>query len=162
MENSKSPNKAVIAIVVVALLAIAATVVIVTTNNKQATDAASTSTSDTPTTSPTNESDVQSESDGAVKDGAYSATGTYSTPGGTESIGVKVTLTDSMITEASVTTMGETGEAQEYQSKFASGFKSQVVGKKIDEVSLSRVAGSSLTSNGFNDALSDIEKQAQA
>ncbi|MHD0330680.1 hypothetical protein ACY18M_17150, partial [Proteus mirabilis] len=57
---------------------------------------------------------------------------------------------------------GQRGESREYQAKFASGFKTLVVGKKIDEVSLSRVAGSSLTSGGFNAALADIESQAKA
>jgi hypothetical protein len=37
-----------------------------------------------------------------------------------------------------------------------------VVGKSVDEVSLSRVAGSSLTSLGFNNALTQIKEDAKA
>ena len=161
MENSKTPNKAIIAVVVIALLAVATTAVIILTNNQNATDSSSNVASDLPTTSPS-EGTTGSPSSGTLKDGTYSATGSYQTPGGQESIGVKVTLAGGVITDAEVTKQGKTGEAQEYQSDFVAGFKSQVVGKKASEVSLSRVAGSSLTSRGFNDALDDIQKQAQS
>lgn len=161
MESSSSPNKAVIAVIVVALLAVAAAATILLTNNNSSTDSAVNTASDTPTVAPSSSSEP-SASSASLKNGTYSATGSYQTPGGTESIGVKVTLTDGAITDASVTQQGKTGEAQEYQSAFASGFKSQVVGKKASEVNLTRVAGSSLTPDGFNRALDEIEKQAQA
>ena len=159
MDSSKSSNKAIIATVVVVLLVIAATAAIVLGNNKSSTDS-STTVSDSPASTST--PSTSSSSTATLKDGTYSATGSYQTPGGVESIGVKITLTDGTITDASVTQEGKTGEAQEFQAAFASGFKSQVVGKKASEVSLTRVAGSSLTPNGFNNALDDIEKQSQA
>ena len=163
MENTKSPNKAIIAAVVIVLLVIAATATIVMSNNKPKDNDAALTTqtaTDMPTTAPT-DTDTTPVST-TFKDGTYSSTGSYQTPGGQESIGVKVTLANSVITDASVTKMGQSGEAQEYQTEFANAFKSKVVGKKVSEVKLDRVAGSSLTSNGFNNALSDIEKQAQS
>lgn len=174
MESSKTPNKAVIGIVVVALLAIAATAVIVlgangnetAQDNSAAETVASTSTSPeaSASTSPSTSTEATAESStAAYKSGTYTATGSYQTPGGRESIGVTVTLSsDGTITDASVSQQGQRGESQEYQAKFASGFKSLVVGKKIDSVSLTRVAGSSLTPNGFNNAINSIESQAQA
>jgi hypothetical protein len=36
-----------------------------------------------------------------------------------------------------------------------------VVGKKLDDIKVSKVAGSSLTSGGFNQAVADIKTQAQ-
>ncbi|WP_447589312.1 hypothetical protein [Microbacterium lacticum] len=42
------------------------------------------------------------------------------------------------------------------------GIAGEVVGKDIDDVSVSRVAGSSLTSGGFNDALETIKADARA
>ncbi len=160
MKSKNSSNKVLIGLVVIVLLVAATTAVIVFTggnNNTTTNDTTQTtaSTSVSPSASTTVSTSV-------LKDGTYSATGSYQTPGGQESIGVTVTLADGTITNASVTQKGKTGEAQEFQAAFVSGFKSQVVGKKITDISLSRVAGSSLTPNGFNSAIDDIEKQAQA
>lgn len=161
-ESSNGPNKALIGIVVVVLIVAVATAVVVLSANNSANDTSNETASISPSVSPSSNTESTANSSSELKDGTYSATGSYQTPGGQESIGVTVTLAGGTITDASVTQQGKTGEAEEYQSKFASGFKAQVVGKKIDEVSLSRVAGSSLTPNGFNDAIDDIENQAAA
>lgn len=159
MEQSESNNnKVIIGIIVVALIAIAATAVIVLSGNR--TDESNTpSASVSPSPSTAAET---ADSTSSYKDGTYTATGSYQTPGGRESIDVTVTLSGGTITDATVKQNAISGEAEEYQGKFVSGYKSQVVGKKINEVSLTRVAGSSLTPNGFNDAIDDIESQAQA
>lgn len=44
---------------------------------------------------------------------------------------------------------------------FKSGVSSLTVGKDIDDVKLSRVSGSSLTSTGFNSALDTIKTEAR-
>lgn len=165
MESSNSKNKALIGLIVIVLLVtVAAVVMVLGAKDDQSEQNAINETSPTPTVSATNEPDAdanQSESTG-YKDGTYSATGNYQTPGGRESIDVTVTLSSGAITDATVEQNARGGEAEEYQNKFVSSFKSQVVGKKIDEVSLSRVAGSSLTPNGFNSAIKDIANQAKA
>lgn len=159
MEESNSPNKAIVAIVVVALLLFAAGATIVLTSKPTARDTSEVA-SDLPGSSSTELTQIP---EGATfTDGTYSATGNYQTPGGSERIGVKVTLSNGVVSDADLTEMGMTGEAKEYQEQFASAYKTQVVGKKISEIKLDRVAGSSLTSAGFNDAISDIAKQAQA
>lgn len=162
MEESHSPNRAIVAIVVIALLAFAAGATIVLTSRPTTQDSATETASDLPTDAPLTTDPGSSVGSGTFNDGTYSATGSYQTPGGTERVGVKVTLKDGVVTDANLTEMGQTGEAQEYQSRFASGYKAQVVGKKVSEIKLDRVAGSSLTSGGFNDAINDIAKQAQA
>lgn len=169
MESSNtSPNKAIIGIIVVALIAIAATAVIITTSKKDdtantsdnsATQMADTSDAANDTTDSANSA---ADSSATFKDGTYTATGSYQTPGGQESIDLTVTLSGNTITDAKVVQNASGGEAAEYQSKFASGYRSLVVGKKITDVSLTRVAGSSLTPVGFNNAISDIENQAKA
>jgi hypothetical protein len=53
-------------------------------------------------------------------------------------------------------------ESQDYQSQFIGGIADAVVGKDIDQISVSRVAGSSLTSGGFNDAIETIKSEAAA
>lgn len=162
--EAKSPNKAIIGIIVIVLIAVAATAVIAASSNNNNTANESNTTGSTATTSGTSTSTNGSSVTSATsfKDGTYTANGSYQTPGGSESIGVTLTLSSGTITDASVTQNASGGEAEEYQSRFASSFKSQVVGKKITDVSLSRVAGSSLTPNGFNNALQTIEEQAKA
>ena len=94
------------------------------------------------------------------KNGSYSATGNYISPGGSEQIIVDVTLKDDVITDATVVPQATRREAIRFQGMFTSGFKQFVVGRKIDDVQLSKVSGSSLTPGGFNDALAKIKSQA--
>ena len=165
MESSNtSPNKAIIGIIVVALIAIAATAVMIATSKKD--DTANTSDSSTAQTADTSDTtdsaNSATDSSSTFKDGTYTATGSYQTPGGQESIDLTVTLSGNTITDAKVVQNATGGEAAQFQSKFASGYRSLVVGKKITDVSLTRVAGSSLTPVGFNNAIEDIENQAKA
>jgi uncharacterized protein with FMN-binding domain len=99
---------------------------------------------------------------GTFKDGNYTATGNYVSPGGHESITVKVTLKDGVVTDTSAISGANDSDARDFQSQFIGGYKKLVVGKKIDSIRLSHVSGSSLTSQGFNDAIGQIKSQAKA
>jgi len=99
---------------------------------------------------------------GTYKDGTYSATGSYTSPGGHETIKISVTLKGGAITDTSAVSGANDSDAKHYQSLFIDGYKSQVVGKSVDSVKLSRVSGASLTSGGFNDALAQIKSQAKS
>lgn len=158
MDQSGSGNKVVIGLVVVALLAIVATAVVVVSQNEDTVldggDGSSVVSSDS--------SSDQSDPNANFEDGSYTARGSYITPGGRESIDLTVTLSDGVITDAAIEQNAISGEAKNFQSLFANNFESAVVGKKVDSVNLSRVAGSSLTPIGFNSALDDIENQARA
>ncbi|MGH7203899.1 MAG: FMN-binding protein [Candidatus Levyibacteriota bacterium] len=96
------------------------------------------------------------------KDGTYTAEGDYTTHVGQKHISVKITLKNGEITDADVTNQADDKMSEKYQDSFISGYKAQVVGKKIDTVKLSKVAQSSLTPSGFNNALQTIGKQAKA
>ncbi len=96
------------------------------------------------------------------KDGTYSATGNYISPGGEESIKVTVTLKNDVISDANVVSLATRPESKNFQSKFISGYKALVIGKDIATVELTKVSGSSLTPGGFNDALSKIKVEARA
>lgn len=124
--------------------------------NTQSSDTSTTQESAAPGTS------TQSGSASGYKDGTYSADATYQSPGGTEAISVRLTITDGKVTSSTVTTEPTDKEAAEYQNMFKSGYKSQITGKSIDDISLSRVSGSSLTSEGFNSAVNQIKQQAQS
>jgi hypothetical protein len=162
MEPARKISPAVAAIIVVVLIGIAIAAAITVNKdsaNRETTNPAP-STQNTPTESAPSQSPDSSTS--SYKNGTYVATGSYSTPGGRESIELTVQISNDIVTATSLKQNAMTGEAKEYQQRFASGYKDLIVGKDINEVSLSRVAGSSLTSNGFNTALEQIKTDATA
>ena len=86
--------------------------------------------------------------------------GGYQTPESVEQISVTVTLEDDVITAVEVVGDPQKSESEKYQGEFIGGISDVVVGRDIDEISVSRVAGSSLTSGGFNQAIDKIKQQA--
>jgi uncharacterized protein with FMN-binding domain len=102
------------------------------------------------------------ESSGGYADGTYTAPGTYQAPSGTESVEVTVTLEGEIITDVEVVGHATDPEAKQHQGEFISGIANEVVGKDIDDIQVSRVAGSSLTSGGFNAAIETIKADAAA
>jgi len=96
------------------------------------------------------------------KNGNYSATGSYDSPGGTENVSVSLTLTNDIITNVSVTSGAYDRRSQSYQNIFIANYKQYVIGKNIASVNLGKISSSSLTPIGFNDALLKIKAQAKA
>lgn len=96
--------------------------------------------------------------------GEYEATGTYLSPDGqTQAIEVEVTLAaDGTISELDADGQAESGNSEQFQGKFESGIDAKVEGRKITELDIDKVSGSSLTSGGFNDAIEQIIGQAKA
>ena len=96
------------------------------------------------------------------KDGTYSADGTYVSPNGTETVGVELTLAAGTVSRPSTSPQHPSNpNTRKFQGEFAGGIAAQVVGKSIDELKVSKVAGSSLTSGGFNQAVEKIKSEAQ-
>lgn len=93
-------------------------------------------------------------------DGDYAATGSYQSPHGTETIDVQLTLEDNVVTDLDVTPHPTDPNVERFQGQFAGGIAEIVVGKNIDELDVDKVAGSSLTSGGFNDAIAQIKAEA--
>jgi uncharacterized protein with FMN-binding domain len=91
-------------------------------------------------------------------DGTYNATGQYG--GLPSSIGVSVTLVEEVITAVTVTPQATDSTSLDYQTRFAKAIPALVVGRNIDEVNLSKVAGSSGTPDGFNAAIQQIKAEA--
>lgn len=120
---------------------------------------------DAATGSSTPDAGTSSESSGGdstatYTDGTYTADGSYQTPETVEQISVTLTLADGVVTDVEVTGDPQAPETERYQGEFIDGIADEVVGKPIDELNVSRVAGSSLTSGGFNDAVAAIKEQA--
>lgn len=126
----------------------------------QSNDTATTNTPAHQTTTETAPAPVTTPST-TYRNGSFSATGSYSSPGGNQTITIEVTIKDDVVVASSAQSGATDEESDEFQDKFISGYKQHVVGKKVDSVSLSRVSGSSLTSQGFNNALSKIRTQAR-
>lgn len=106
------------------------------------------------------DSDVAGSASGEYENGTYTADGAYQTPETVEQISVTLTLDAGVVTEVSVTGDPQARETEQYQGEFIDGIAEEVVGVAIDELDVSRVAGSSLTSGGFNSAVEDIKSQA--
>jgi hypothetical protein len=94
------------------------------------------------------------------KDGTYETVGNYMSPGGEESIEVKLTLVDNIVTDAQVVSKAERPNSVKFQGIFIENYKDKVIGKNINRIKLKKIAGSSLTPQGFNDALNKIKSQA--
>lgn len=91
-------------------------------------------------------------------DGAYTAKGQY---GGQPSfVTVDITLKDGIITAVTVTPHAYVPRSLELQRAFAAAVPRVVVGKRIDQVRVGKLAGSSGTPQGFNDAIRQIREQA--
>ncbi len=106
--------------------------------------------------------DMSGMETGTFKDGTYTATGDYNSPGGAEQIKVTLTLKDEVVTDATVVSLATRPESKLHQKEFIAGYKTQVIGKKITDISITKVSGSSLSPKGFMDALAKIEAQASA
>jgi uncharacterized protein with FMN-binding domain len=103
-----------------------------------------------------------STADESYADGTYTADGSYQAPSGTESITVELTLADDTVTDITVTPHASDPTAKGMQTNFAGGIADQVVGQDIDQLNVTRVSGSSLTSGGFKIAIAAIKEDALA
>ncbi len=117
---------------------------------------------DTGTGTSTESTDSGAAAGGDYTDGTYTADGSYQTPETVETISVTLTVADGLVTDVEVTGDPQARESEQYQGEFIGGISDEVVGKSLDEIEVSRVAGSSLTSGGFNEAVESIKEQAAA
>ena len=164
MERS-SENKIKAAAVIIAaivLIAVAASMFSKKEDASQADSATTSQPSDDVATSSDSSSTTTPDSWSAFKNGTYTVSDTYSSPGGIEDIKVTLTLNNNTITDVSVVQEANNNESAEYQEKFQDSYKSKVVGKALSSLQLSRSSGASLTTNAFNDALDQLRSQAKA
>ncbi|PWD50810.1 hypothetical protein C8046_09285 [Serinibacter arcticus] len=99
---------------------------------------------------------------GTYADGSYTATGSYISPGGEESVEVTLTLASDVVTDVEVVSLAEHPNSVRFQGEFIDGIADVVEGVPLDELAVDKVAGSSLTSGGFNEAVEIIKGEAGA
>ena len=91
-------------------------------------------------------------------DGEYTATGWYgSLPSHHD---VTLTVEDGEVAAVEITTPAEDETSLGYQQRFAEALPDAVIGRDIDDLAISKLAGSSGCSEGFMDALEKIKDQA--
>jgi hypothetical protein len=94
------------------------------------------------------------------RDGRFQADGPYESPAGNESIIVVVQLENDIVTDVEIGLYPTSATSSTYQDLFAGGIGDLVIGQDLDEIDVTVVAGSSLTSFGFRAALSAIKEDA--
>ena len=119
---------------------------------------ANTSVTIKPEKAPTSEPKIAAN---IYKNGTFSSAGIYRSPAGEESIHVSLTLKDDVVTDVKVVANATAPFSKNWQAKFIAGVKPVVVGKKIADLHVTTVSGSSLTPQGFNDAVAKIAAQAK-
>lgn len=124
---------------------------------------AETPASETPASQSTESESSGGGAESSYQAGTYEADGDYQTPETMTHITVSMTIDDAGTVEAVEVTPGaEIGNSLIFQTKFADGIADVVVGKNLDDLEVTKVAGSSLSSGGFNVAIAMIKAQAQA
>lgn len=111
-----------------------------------------------PLAAPASSAPARTDAASEYADGEYTAIGVYG--GQPSSIIVEVTLEDGIITAVEVTPTATIQTSRDFQERFAAAVPDEVVGRPIDEVELDYLAGSSGTTQGFNDALTKVRAQA--
>ena len=87
----------------------------------------------------------------------YSEKVSYLTPARTEhKMNISLTVAAGLVTGASIVYDEGAGFSNGHQERFDNAYKAQVVGKSLENISLSRVGGASLTSEAFNRAVASI------
>lgn len=95
--------------------------------------------------------------------GTFEASSTYLTPARTEHlVNISLTIEGGVVTNSRVLfdDKAEGESSNDNQARFADAYKSEVIGKSLSEISLSRVGGASLTSQAFNEAVAKIAVEA--
>lgn len=165
MEPQKKSNTAGIVIGVIVVLAVVLVTIFAGKKTGDTAPVTDQTTSETvPTTTETQipPADTTKQSAFLYKDGTYTATGSYMSPGGPDQIKITLTLKNDVITDSTAVNMAGDPKSVRFQDMFISGYKTYVVGKNIADVKIGKVSGSSLTGTGFNDALAQIKVQAKA
>lgn len=159
--NQTSLSQLAIPGAILALVAVAA-IALYTTRGTEDTATLPTATPVVMENSAAGTSQMVGAESGIYRDGEYQATGSYITPGGPREVAVVLTLEDGVITGSEFEGLATDPTSQRFQGEFADNYEAIVVGKNIEEVQLTKVSGSSLTPQGFMNALEQIKNQAQS
>ena len=94
--------------------------------------------------------------------GTYSATINYVVPKSDNSITVEMNVENGKVSSVKTTHDYSDRESDFYIANFDSLIEEAVTGKSIDNLSVGRIGGASLTSNAFDDAIATIKNEAKS
>ena len=123
----------------------------------ETTDTGTTETTTTTTTETTTGTTTETAPVVSTINGTFHLTDTYTVPSGTEVMDVTVVVTNDVVTSVNAKNVAVHEKSKFFQDKFIAGVAGQVVGKKISEVKITNVNGSSLTAQAFDKALHNIK-----
>lgn len=160
--NMQKTIASIVVLIAVALVAIGARAY-----DKKGSVAANMPTQNTPivsteSTGSNSNSQVEGTSNSSeYKDGTYSAKANYFVPHGYESITVTLSVKNGVVTSSSIQNSQSDPESARFQQDFSAQYKTYVIGKNIKGLNLPYMAGASDTAQGFDNALHQIQNQAQ-
>lgn len=97
----------------------------------------------------------------AYADGTYETVIKYEVPYGyVESMDVSATIKNGIVTDTKVAFEIVNPVSNGYVDSFERYYKDEVIGQTVDDISLSRIGGASLTNVAFDAALQNIKSQA--
>ncbi|MBP6881420.1 MAG: hypothetical protein KBC35_02235 [Candidatus Pacebacteria bacterium] len=95
------------------------------------------------------------------RNGTYSSQISFRTPEGTYSMDVTMTMNNDVITSTDIV-FDSKAARDGYTKRFNTSYQTYVIGKNLDTLNLSRIAGASLTTDAFKKAITEIKTQASA
>jgi len=133
-----------------------------TTNPTPATPPSSTTPPAAPTPTPQATTETQATTTPVViADGTYTTKGNYRSPAQSEDVEFTFTIKDNTVEGVELSKGSTIPMSQKYQGLFTEGIKKEIIGKKLSEIgTFDRVNGSSLTSKGFNQAMTELKQKA--
>lgn len=93
--------------------------------------------------------------------GIYTVLQKYTVEGKQDSITVQLTIQNDYASDLTDTYTYSSTKSKSYQDSFESKIRSLIVGKAINNISVSRVGGASVTTDAFNQAFSQIKNNAR-
>lgn len=97
----------------------------------------------------------------AYRDGSYEVSLDYTVPRGSNTIKAVITIKDDIITGLTTENIVASEKSKEYTEPFSNQISGAVVGKKLDEAKITKIAGASGTSKAFNDVLALVIEKAE-
>lgn len=95
------------------------------------------------------------------KDGSYEVSLDYQVPRGTNNMKATITIKDDIVTEVTTVNTVASPKSEEYTKPFSEQISGVVVGKKLSEAKITKIAGASGTSKAFNDILDQVIEKAE-
>ncbi len=108
------------------------------------------------------DSPFEADTESVYTDGTHAVVANYQAPNKANHIvSVSLTLENDVVTASTLAFSGDQVDTSKgFQGKFAAAYEAQIIGKKLDDIKLSRVGGASLTTGAFNDAIAQVKATA--